>query len=79
MQRPGIWNLFGNHISTHRIFLSPQSIKITNYIFDFRHIACCHSSPSGFVSSDNAVYVWDIRRPYLPFAIFETHKKTCTG
>uniref|UniRef100_A0A914MKG4 GATOR2 complex protein WDR24 n=2 Tax=Meloidogyne incognita TaxID=6306 RepID=A0A914MKG4_MELIC len=42
------------------------------------HVACCFAPPSGFVSSDNTIYVWDIRRPFIPFASFDAHTKTCT-
>uniref|UniRef100_A0A914HVD6 GATOR2 complex protein WDR24 n=1 Tax=Globodera rostochiensis TaxID=31243 RepID=A0A914HVD6_GLORO len=42
------------------------------------HVACCFAPPSGFVYSDNIVYVWDIRRPFIPFASFDAHSKTCT-
>ncbi|KAL3102002.1 hypothetical protein niasHS_003411 [Heterodera schachtii] len=42
------------------------------------HVACCFASPSGFAYSDNIVYVWDIRRPFIPYASFDTHTKTCT-
>ncbi|KAK3108630.1 hypothetical protein FSP39_012068, partial [Pinctada imbricata] len=28
---------------------------------------------------DNSIYVWDIRRPYVPFASFEKHKDVTTG
>lgn len=42
------------------------------------HVACCFAPPSGFVSSDNTIYVWDIRRPYIPYASFNSHTRTCT-
>lgn len=37
------------------------------------HIASCSQV------DDNAVSVWDIRRPYVPFAVFEEHKEAPTG
>ena len=37
------------------------------------HIASCSQVV------DQAVCVWDIRRPYMPFAVFEEHKDMATG
>ena len=37
------------------------------------HIASCSQV------LDHTVYIWDIRRSYMPFAVFEEHKDVVTG
>ncbi|XP_059835219.1 GATOR complex protein WDR24 isoform X3 [Hypanus sabinus] len=37
------------------------------------HLATCS------MMVDHNIYVWDIRRPYIPFAMFEEHKDVTTG
>ncbi|XP_078388148.1 GATOR2 complex protein WDR24-like [Cetorhinus maximus] len=37
------------------------------------HIATCS------MMVDHNIYVWDVRRPYVPFAMFEEHKDVTTG
>ncbi|XP_014345019.1 GATOR2 complex protein WDR24 [Latimeria chalumnae] len=37
------------------------------------HIASCS------MMVDHNIYVWDIRRPFIPFAMFEEHKDVTTG
>ncbi|XP_028823018.1 GATOR2 complex protein WDR24 isoform X2 [Denticeps clupeoides] len=37
------------------------------------HLATCS------MMVDHNIYVWDIRRPYIPFATFEEHKDVTTG
>ncbi|XP_032869175.1 LOW QUALITY PROTEIN: GATOR complex protein WDR24-like [Amblyraja radiata] len=37
------------------------------------HIATCS------MMVDHNVYVWDVRRPYVPFAMFEEHRDVTTG
>ncbi|XP_007903057.1 GATOR complex protein WDR24 isoform X2 [Callorhinchus milii] len=37
------------------------------------HLATCS------MMVDHNIYVWDVRRPYIPFAMFEEHKDVTTG
>ncbi|GCC44765.1 hypothetical protein chiPu_0028825, partial [Chiloscyllium punctatum] len=37
------------------------------------HIATCS------MMVDHNIYVWDVRRPYVPFAMFEEHRDVTTG
>jgi hypothetical protein len=37
------------------------------------HVASC------FNMTDNSIHIWDIRRPYLPYAAFNDHNQLCTG
>ncbi|XP_058254074.1 GATOR complex protein WDR24 isoform X2 [Hemibagrus wyckioides] len=37
------------------------------------HLATCS------MMVDHNIYVWDVRRPYIPFATFEEHKDVATG
>uniref|UniRef100_A0A914D3B2 GATOR2 complex protein WDR24 n=1 Tax=Acrobeloides nanus TaxID=290746 RepID=A0A914D3B2_9BILA len=36
------------------------------------HVASC------FNMTDNSIHIWDIRRPYLPYAAFNDHNQLCT-
>lgn len=47
---------------------------ITLYLFKFSyHIASCA------LVVDYSIHIWDIRRPYIPFASFNDHTNVTTG
>lgn len=69
-----VWDMTTNRAKEIYCVQTIASVARVKWRPDRRfHLATCS------MMVDHNIYVWDVRRPYIPFAAFEEHKDVATG